>query len=73
MVLGYNERGELSQILNGFEEKPDQDCTSCGGAGWITCTWCHGTVRMDTPRQRGQLLRPVQLIPRDTPRRCPFC
>lgn len=44
VVTGYNEREELSQILNGFEEKPDCDCSSCGGAGWINCTWCHGVL-----------------------------
>lgn len=41
-VLEQNEDGKLKLILKGFEVAPAVDCRGCGGAGYVTCTWCQG-------------------------------
>ena len=28
-----------------YEKSPSRTCTSCGGAGYTTCTWCQGSTK----------------------------
>eukprot|EP00039_Didymoeca_costata_P010099 m.134992 g.134992 ORF g.134992 m.134992 type:complete len:207 (+) comp14707_c0_seq7:290-910(+) len=44
-VLELNEIGKLKEILAGFEVAPEKNCSRCGGAGYITCTWCQGSLK----------------------------
>lgn len=46
-IFGMNERLELRDRLGklGVNEAPMQDCSTCGGSGFIMCTWCGGTTR----------------------------
>eukprot|EP00045_Choanoeca_perplexa_P015027 m.181338 g.181338 ORF g.181338 m.181338 type:complete len:603 (+) comp16870_c0_seq9:129-1937(+) len=44
-VQKLNETGELKALLQGFEERPSQDCSRCGGRGFVNCSWCQGTKR----------------------------
>ncbi|EGD80581.1 hypothetical protein PTSG_01173 [Salpingoeca rosetta] len=40
-----NETGALRRRLADCEERPLTDCTTCGGQGYILCTWCQGSKR----------------------------
>lgn len=42
-VLEMNETGKLKEILKDFAVQPTEGCKDCGGAGYITCTWCQGS------------------------------
>ena len=44
-VLKMNELGTLKDLLKGFEIAPIDDCPSCGGAGYVTCSWCQGSKK----------------------------
>ncbi|EGD76880.1 hypothetical protein PTSG_08227 [Salpingoeca rosetta] len=45
-VMEMNEAGELQPTLQGFEqEKPVEECSACGGRGFINCTWCQGSKK----------------------------
>eukprot|EP00052_Salpingoeca_macrocollata_P011537 m.88975 g.88975 ORF g.88975 m.88975 type:complete len:456 (+) comp18099_c0_seq2:662-2029(+) len=44
-IRSLNETGELKKLLGGFEIRPTQDCTQCGGAGFVPCTWCQGSKK----------------------------
>jgi len=49
-VMQLNETGDLKRLLAGFQERPNQDCTSCGGIGFVNCTWCRGeAIRLPPP------------------------
>ena len=37
-----DEQGVLRAQLQNCEERPEEDCRSCGGEGFILCTWCQG-------------------------------
>lgn len=41
-VMTMNERGELRGRLQGCSERAGEDCRTCGGDGFILCTWCQG-------------------------------
>lgn len=43
--MQLNETGELKRLLVGFEERPNEDCSTCGGVGFVNCTWCRGKLR----------------------------
>ena len=40
--MTMNERGELRGRLQGCSERAGEDCRTCGGDGFILCTWCQG-------------------------------
>eukprot|EP00043_Microstomoeca_roanoka_P013455 m.131748 g.131748 ORF g.131748 m.131748 type:complete len:751 (+) comp15755_c0_seq1:154-2406(+) len=44
-IKRLNETGELRSRLQDCEERPTKDCSTCGGQGYILCTWCQGSKR----------------------------
>ena len=44
-VQQHNEAGKLKGFLRDCSEAPRTNCPSCGGAGYITCTWCQGSTK----------------------------
>lgn len=42
--MALNESGELASRLKGLEEGALEDCRTCGGAGFVLCTWCQGMI-----------------------------
>jgi hypothetical protein len=39
------DQGRLAKALAGYEERPTADCKTCGGEGYIICSWCQGSKR----------------------------
>eukprot|EP00055_Hartaetosiga_balthica_P016465 m.104390 g.104390 ORF g.104390 m.104390 type:complete len:579 (-) comp9111_c2_seq9:46-1782(-) len=44
-VMQMNEEGELRNVLKGFEEAPMEACATCGGRGFVNCSWCQGSKK----------------------------
>ena len=44
------DQGELQRLLEEHEERPLQDCQSCGGEGFILCSWHVDAVKMSSNR-----------------------
>lgn len=44
-IKRLNENGQLKAMLEGFEERPSQDCGECGGVGYVPCRWCQGSKK----------------------------
>eukprot|EP00049_Salpingoeca_infusionum_P002520 m.57776 g.57776 ORF g.57776 m.57776 type:complete len:737 (-) comp11629_c0_seq2:233-2443(-) len=45
VVHEMNEAGVLKERLKGFAERALTDCPTCGGHGYVLCTWCQGSKR----------------------------
>lgn len=75
-VMQLNETGELKKILRGYVEAPSGQCNVCGGAGYITCTWCQGStksIQTSFESKEKNLALRCSLCNENGLQRCPAC
>lgn len=46
-IFTMNERDELDTMLTGFASRGMDDCSGCGGSGFVVCGWCSGSRRSE--------------------------
>lgn len=64
-IVELNEQSQLASLLANFEERPSQDCSTCGGAGFVPCTWCQGSKK--------SIENPFETLPGRAALRCTVC